>query len=334
MRSKSLILSLIPLAMLVVQKHAISASYSKLPNISMYEDGRSCPNGCDSHVVLSNSGGFNGSIYAFSPPLSSRFSDRKACSSGGQASSKCIVCFEKADDSCIEVSFRGAGPHPWTFDFTPAFYKEWCENPSAPRRLRAQCADWQRKANRYQWNINCIANSNIDACINIMETANADLKNDFPYYQECLNDERKFNEKYRKLGRSDALRIHKCTYYENQLVNNDRGLGWHRLTPASCVAGTFVGTYGTDCCSQELFNVVAFGWPECKKYYPGGFVQPIQEQLLRLGYRVKPDGIYGSTTRSAIQKFQHSVKVTEDGEPSPELLDLLRDSSVKITTIR
>ncbi len=39
----------------------------------------------------------------------------------------------------------------------------------------------------------------------------------------------------------------------------------------------------------------------------------VQRALVRLGYKVTADGVYGRTTRSAIARFEHSAKLPETG---------------------
>lgn len=56
-------------------------------------------------------------------------------------------------------------------------------------------------------------------------------------------------------------------------------------------------------------------------------VRAVQEQLNRLGYSAgTPDGLYGPSTRSAIQNFQRDADLSADGEATPDLLRALRAS--------
>src|SRR5947209_10477168 len=81
---------------------------------TVYDDGKSCPNGCDAHVVFHPR--HNGTANAFDPS-SSRAAPRE-CVVGQQ----CRICFSASDASCMLATYRGAGPPPGRFDFTPAFY--------------------------------------------------------------------------------------------------------------------------------------------------------------------------------------------------------------------
>jgi peptidoglycan hydrolase-like protein with peptidoglycan-binding domain len=52
----------------------------------------------------------------------------------------------------------------------------------------------------------------------------------------------------------------------------------------------------------------------------------IQRMLIALHYyRGKPDGILGNDTRAAIRKVQASAGMPQTGEPSQELIEVLRD---------
>lgn len=56
-------------------------------------------------------------------------------------------------------------------------------------------------------------------------------------------------------------------------------------------------------------------------------VREIQTELNRLGYSAgTPDGLYGPSTRGAIQKFQADADMGRDGEATPDLLRALRSA--------
>lgn len=65
------------------------------------------------------------------------------------------------------------------------------------------------------------------------------------------------------------------------------------------------------------------------QYYappPGGpgLVYSIQSSLARLGYDPGPvDGVYGGRTADAISQFQYTNRLPIDGQPSPEILNLM-----------
>ena len=54
------------------------------------------------------------------------------------------------------MMYRGAGPGRNTFDFTPAFYEEWCEKQDLPTRLEARCEELEGVAARLDGRVNCI----------------------------------------------------------------------------------------------------------------------------------------------------------------------------------
>jgi hypothetical protein len=59
---------------------------------------------------------------------------------------------------------------------------------------------------------------------------------------------------------------------------------------------------------------------------PGGpgLVHSIQSSLTRLGYDPGPvDGVYGARTADAISQFQYSNRLPVDGQPSPQLLNIM-----------
>jgi hypothetical protein len=55
-----------------------------------------------------------------------------------------------------------------------------------------------------------------------------------------------------------------------------------------------------------------------------GLVYSIQASLTRLGYDPGPvDGVYGARTADAISQFQNTNRLPVDGQPSPQLLNLM-----------
>src|SRR5512139_585709 len=80
--------------------------------ITIYNDGLSCPGGCDAHFVMHSSD--NGTANARSP------------------GSTGLICFDAGLTQCMSVMYRGAGPHPRTFDFTPAFFEDACARADLP----------------------------------------------------------------------------------------------------------------------------------------------------------------------------------------------------------
>jgi peptidoglycan hydrolase-like protein with peptidoglycan-binding domain len=46
----------------------------------------------------------------------------------------------------------------------------------------------------------------------------------------------------------------------------------------------------------------------------------IQKALMKLGYVVRPDGVFGSTTRQAIEKFERERGLPARGELTPKVV--------------
>ena len=91
---------------------------------TIYDDGLSCPGGCDAHVVFASR--HNGTANPFAPG-SSRTAPLR-CTVG----QPCTICFAAGGTDCLTVRYRGGGPRPGRFDFTPAFFDEQCGQPMLP----------------------------------------------------------------------------------------------------------------------------------------------------------------------------------------------------------
>ncbi|MCF7982628.1 MAG: hypothetical protein K9K86_11645 [Pseudomonadales bacterium] len=226
--------------------------------LTIYDDGRSCPSNCDSHVVFHPA--MNGTVYAHMPgSISPKF---EKCSKN----SNCEICFEENDsDQCLVVMYRGGGPHKNTYDFTPAFYEQWCDKSDIPDILSSKCRELERMASKLDGRVNCIMNREHVSCINIMKAVVTEKEIDEPVYRQCL----KVGEKNFNKGRSDSdKRINNCAYgYESNGGPNSNGKTWHKLLAGACRENTFVGRNGLDCCSGIKFIDAALGI-ECKKFYP------------------------------------------------------------------
>jgi hypothetical protein len=229
---------------------------------TIYDDGMSCPAGCDAHVVINNAD--NGTRNAFSVD-STRSSPRK-CRSG----EPCNICFSDAADSCMQAVYRGAGPPAGTFDFTPAFYDTNCGGTGIPQALKQQCEALDRAARNlgYQRATNCFASPAAPACIAIMAEAARQQAEDRPERDKCLSlGESAYNQQ-----QSDPKkrRANACDYTQQKLGGPyAKGVTWRKLMPAACREGTFVGRDGLDCCSTNT-RFAASVHPECKRYFPGG----------------------------------------------------------------
>lgn len=225
---------------------------------TIYADGASCPNGCDSHVVLHPSR--NGTRFA-SDPSSSRMRPRPC--RNGQA---CRICFSESDASCLVATYRGSGPPADKFDFTPAFYEEFCPKPGLPQPLRVQCVSFNRTlASLTRGRIYCLANPGDPRCRTVIARAEAAKAADRPLWNECRRlGERAFNRRY---AASPARQRSDGCAYERRGTGgpNSRGVTWRRLLPAVCQAGAYVGRDGTDCCDRNMMAVGGLG-TECKPF--------------------------------------------------------------------
>ena len=225
--------------------------------ITIYDDGASCPGGCDSHVVFSPS--FNGTKFAHEP--SSAAPDFKKCSNG----SACEVCFDGDSSQCLTVTYRGSGPPKGRFDFSAAFFKERCSQSGLPQALARECAGMARNSQQWAQRTNCIANPTSPACVDVMKQARDAREQDAPLFARCKElGQEAFNRTVEPAQqRSDA-----CAYEKVGTGKNSNGDTWRRLLPAVCNAGTFVGRDGLDCCSGEALTDRAYGTRECAAFYP------------------------------------------------------------------
>lgn len=222
---------------------------------TIYDDGLACPGNCDAHVVLNRRD--NGTPYA-SLPSSPRSSPR-ACVRG-QA---CRICFSDGDDTCMEATYRGNGPPVGRFDFTPTFFAQHCGRAGSPAALSRYCA--QLDARGYGGRINCFAERDHPSCRGVMAAAEARRREDLPKRAACVAEGQvSFNTRQ---SRPEDRRAEGCNYSELSLGRNSRGVTWRLLLPGSCREGTYVGEFGTDCCSADA-RFAAHVHPECSIYFP------------------------------------------------------------------
>lgn len=225
--------------------------------LTMYDDGLSCPNNCDAHVVFHSS--MNGTEYAHDP--SSSDSVFKPCTKDAE----CNICFENNLKQCMHVIYRGGGPSINTFDLTPEFYTANCPSTASYPTLQRKCSELKVAADRLTGRVNCISNERDAKCKARMEAAKAAKAADDMLYQSCLaEDEKKFNLTQPK----EKQRSLRCAYEKYGTGGpNSHGTTWRKLLPAACRGGTFVGKDGLDCCSG---NVLADGplGSECRGFYP------------------------------------------------------------------
>jgi hypothetical protein len=219
---------------------------------TIYSDGASCPGHCDAHVVFKSV--HNGTKYAALP--SSPRSAPKACVQG-QA---CRVCFDDSDASCIEAIYRGSGPDPHRFDFTPAFFEATCPKSNIPSALVRACKGFQRKYDELTANaVYCLEQPDFAGCKDVLAKAEAAKAADKPFWDECLAlGEDRFNRKY--ASEPAKQRTDKCTYEQHGTGGpNSNGDTWSRLLPSACPSGTHVDRAGTDCCDGSKITLGGFG---------------------------------------------------------------------------
>lgn len=225
---------------------------------TIYDDGRSCPGGCDAHVVFDRA--HNGTSTA-SDPTRPRAAAAK-CAVGGQ----CRICFSGEDASCMVATYRGGGPTFGTFDFTPAFYAENCARSGIPVALAQQCASLDRAVVRTGYNrrTNCVATPADPGCAPVIAAAERARAADEPKYRQCLAlGERTFNARQAGAG---ERRSNACSYTQLKSGGpNSAGTRWRKLLPAACRPGTYVGRDGLDCCSKDL-RFAASTHPECSAF--------------------------------------------------------------------
>ncbi len=225
--------------------------------LTIYDDGFSCPANCDAHVVFHSS--MNGTKFAYSP--TSRPSRHDKCT----VNAECRICFDRNATECMNVMYRGGGPSPNRFDFTPAFYEKYCNQPSIPAALASKCSSLNAQAKTLDGRVNCILNSDNPKCTDLIKSAKAQQVADRHLYEQCKQvGETQFNrsrptEKQRSLS---------CAYEKNGTGGpNSRGQKWKRLLPGACRDNTFVGRDGLDCCNGNLFSDGPLG-VECIIFYP------------------------------------------------------------------
>jgi hypothetical protein len=228
---------------------------------TLYDDGLACPGNCDAHVVFAPS--HNGTRNAFKPPLANR-ANPTPCAVGEM----CMICFDDTDSSCLEVLYRGAGPHRGAFDFTPAFYSKSCALRDLPAALREECDGLQSEVRRlgYDRRTNCFATPSDPHCDGIIERAESQKASDTVEREACLREsENAYNARQTNTAKQRALN---CNYERFGTGGpNSKGKTWRRLLPGACRQGTYVGRDGLDCCSNNPLAAVALH-PECSIYFP------------------------------------------------------------------
>lgn len=236
---------------------SVSFGLNAAPKLTVYDDGRSCPARCDSHVVMHPS--LNSTQYAHKSNSGAEI--LSPCLIG----SDCEICFDDEAKECLITKYRGSGPGENTFDLTPAFYKEWCDTENLPKALEKKCKQLNQNEKKLDGRVNCINFPQNALCAELMEKTIQAKVNDQPLYDECI---RVGQSSYNRNRLKSEKRTHDCGYeYESNGGPNSRGLKWKKLLPGACREGTFVGRDGLDCCSGEKFVDASLGL-ECKLFYP------------------------------------------------------------------
>lgn len=218
---------------------------------TIYDDGKSCPGGCDAHVVFA--GEHNGTRNAFDPS-SSRAAPRK-CVNGRP----CRICFSADAASCMTATYRGGGPPAGRFDFTPPFFEENCPKTGLPAAFTEKCRSAQPGIDRLKTQVNCIAEPQHEKCKVMMDAAARRKAADDLLYEECLRiGETKFNQKPGVVQR--AL---DCAYTKASTGGGGR---WRSLLDGACRPGNYVGKDGLDCCNGSLY-ATALLHGECDQYF-------------------------------------------------------------------
>jgi hypothetical protein len=239
--------------------YAVISSFTATPQArnmiaTIYDDGKSCPNNCDAHVVFNPA--HNGTRNAFDP-ASSRSAPRR-CIVGQQ----CKICFSEDASSCMLATYRGGGPEVGRFDFTPAFYEENCPKANLPTVFARQCRSAQPAMDILKNQINCIANPEHEKCKGMMETVARRKAADDVLYGECKRlGQAAFNRKYRNQPRMQ--RSNDCAY---ERLRTGGGGRWRRLLDGACRTGNYVGRDGLDCCSGNLYAAAMLG-RECRSFF-------------------------------------------------------------------
>jgi hypothetical protein len=226
-----------------------------LPTI--YDDGKSCPNNCDAHVVFHNA--HNGTANAFDP-ASSRSTPR-TCAVGRP----CRICFSSDADSCMTATYRGGGPARGRFDFTPAFFDENCSRTDLPAAFGQMCRQAAPAIERLKQLVNCVATPEDGRCTELIADAKGQQAADEILYNQCKESgQQAFNRQHR--NRPELQRSNECAYEKVGTGRNSRGETWTKLLPGACRAGTYVGRDGTDCCNGSLFEAALLG-SECRRFF-------------------------------------------------------------------
>jgi hypothetical protein len=224
---------------------------------TIYDDGKSCPHDCDAHVVFHHS--HNGTANAFDP--ASTADSPQKCEAGKQ----CRICFSSDPATCMNALYRGDGPGPGRFDFTPAFFEANCSKTELPIAFRKECESAAPALEEIKDLVNCVASPGDRRCAAVMTIAQQRQTADDVLYNQCTEQgETAFSRKYSE--QPSLQRSNDCAYEKIGTGRNLKGETWSKLLPGACRAGTYVGRDGTDCCNGSLYEAALLG-RECRQFF-------------------------------------------------------------------
>ena len=183
-----------------------------------YDDGASCPGGCDEHVVANNAS--NGSARFHAPGSSA--GNWQDCRNGQD----CEVCFGNDPADCITVTYRGTGPDAGRADFTASFWEELCAVQGLPDALDDECDRIEGGSDGLRA-VSCLEAPDAAGCEGVAPSAE-ERQAARQAVAECLAE------------RDDSWRCH------YQGANGT-------LSAGSCENGA-VNSSGWDCCTGDRFH--------------------------------------------------------------------------------
>lgn len=236
---------------------ACAVAHADTVRLTIYDDGLSCPAGCDAHVVFHKE--MNGTEFAhLTQTTSATFSK---CVAGAV----CRLCLESGGKQCLEAMYRGSGPIAMTFDFTPRFYQSACASTPAQTLLAEKCAQLAKAAAKLAGRKNCIAEPKSVGCKKLIDEAVSSRRADRVEYLRCKSIG---EAAYNKIKAKAQQRSNSCAYERTGTGGpNSKGTTWKRLLPGACRDDTLVGRDGLDCCSGLPIVDGPLGL-ECAHFYP------------------------------------------------------------------
>src|SRR5262249_49671408 len=142
--------------------------------ITAYNDGRSCPGGCDAHVVFRSAHNGTGNAHLPGAGLA-------PCVVGKE----CEICFDANLSQCMIGMYRGNRPAAGRFDFASAFFDAQCSLSQLPAALAEVCAATAKTGAAWEKRLNCIKDRTSSKCQDLMTKADAAKEADEKKYQKC-----------------------------------------------------------------------------------------------------------------------------------------------------